>query len=77
MNASESAQQSEPNIDSRNNESKRMLEQDIDPLNIKERYQSIFSLYQEGMSIEEIARKAGKGKGEIALILELFGEKKN
>lgn len=78
LNTEESVQEStESNVNSANIESIKSKNEDMDPLFIKERYQPILAMYQEGRSIEEIARLVEKGKGEILLILELFGEKPN
>lgn len=38
---------------------------------VKDRYPEIFSLYDSGKSIEYIAKKLGKNKGEVSLILML------
>jgi hypothetical protein len=38
---------------------------------IKNRYGSIFELYDQGKSIEYIAKKTGMNKGEIQLIIQL------
>lgn len=39
--------------------------------NMKERYSELFELYQQGKSTDYIAKKLGKNKGEINLILQL------
>lgn len=38
---------------------------------LKNRYEELFSMYENGKSIEYIAKKLGKNKGEISLILML------
>ncbi|GCL71391.1 MULTISPECIES: hypothetical protein [Paenibacillus] len=38
---------------------------------MKERYSELFALYQQGKSTDYIAKKLGKNKGEINLILQL------
>jgi DNA-binding NarL/FixJ family response regulator len=40
-------------------------------MNIKERYVSLFELYDQGKSIEVIAKKLGMNKGEVNLIVQL------
>ncbi|GIP36840.1 hypothetical protein J31TS4_01200 [Paenibacillus sp. J31TS4] len=40
-------------------------------LQIRSRYPDLFQLYDGGKSVEQIARKTGMNKGEIALILQL------
>ncbi|MCR8642163.1 hypothetical protein NV379_05775 [Paenibacillus sp. N1-5-1-14] len=45
-------------------------EPEADPL-IKARYPDIFELYEQGKSVEYIAKKLGKNKGEVNLILML------
>jgi len=40
-------------------------------LRIKERYTDIFNLYDDGKSIEYIAKKLGMNKGEVMLIIQL------
>lgn len=40
-------------------------------MNMKERYSELFELYQQGKSTDYIAKKLGKNKGEINLILQL------
>ena len=37
----------------------------------------ILQLYKEGVSEVEIAKKLGRGLGEIKLVLGLFGEEQN
>ena len=46
-------------------------EPDGDPARITERYQPIFQMYEQGKSIEYIAKKMLMNKGEIQLILKL------
>ncbi|MCZ8520027.1 MULTISPECIES: hypothetical protein [Paenibacillus] len=41
------------------------------PKNIKERYEELFRLYEQGKSTDAIAKKLGLNKGEIHLILQL------
>ncbi|WP_132416635.1 hypothetical protein [Paenibacillus albiflavus] len=38
---------------------------------VKDRYPEVFDLYENGKSIEYIAKKLGKNKGEVSLILML------
>jgi len=38
---------------------------------VKDRYPEVFNLYENGKSVEYIARKLGKNKGEVSLILML------
>lgn len=49
--------------------------EDIEPLKfantVRERYRDVFELYDDGKSIDYIARKLGKNKGEVQLILSL------
>ena len=52
------------------------------PANIEERYESSFeakalSLAKQGINHEEIAKKLGRGKGEVELLLRLDKAKKN
>ncbi|NGQ94036.1 RNA polymerase subunit sigma-70 [Brevibacillus sp. SYP-B805] len=42
-----------------------------DVLALHERYRRVFELKQEGLHIEEIAKRLGAGRGEIELILSL------
>ncbi len=44
---------------------------DADTLLLRERYRRVFEWNQEGMSVEEIAKRLGAGRGEIELILSL------
>ncbi|WP_442600918.1 DUF6115 domain-containing protein [Paenibacillus sp. KN14-4R] len=46
------------------------LEPEAEPL-IQTRYPELFDLYQQGKSVEYIAKKLGKNKGEVNLILML------
>ncbi|WFA20365.1 hypothetical protein ERY13_25585 [Paenibacillus mucilaginosus] len=41
------------------------------PKNIKDRYEELFRLYEQGKSTDAIAKKLGLNKGEIHLILQL------
>jgi hypothetical protein len=41
------------------------------PQTMVERYPELFELYKEGKSIEFIAKKVGKNKGEVILIIDL------
>lgn len=41
------------------------------PETLLERYPELFELYQQGKSIEFIAKKIGKEKGEVILIIDL------
>lgn len=43
-----------------------------DLLKINDRYASLLQLHHEGYSIEEIARRTGKGIGELQLIFQLL-----
>lgn len=49
--------------------------EEIQPLTfantVRERYKPLFELYDSGKSIEYIARKLGKNKGEVQLIISL------
>lgn len=45
---------------------------DIDPLLLQERFSSIVKMIKSNLSVEEIAKKTGKGQGEIRLIIELL-----
>jgi septation ring formation regulator EzrA len=47
-------------------------EANSDFLQLRERYQHVWQLYQKGSTIEEIAKETGRGKGEIQLILDLL-----
>ncbi|MBO8170989.1 MAG: hypothetical protein H0Z33_03750 [Bacillaceae bacterium] len=42
-----------------------------DALALKKRYQRIFELHQNGLTIDEIAKAVGSGKGEVQFILQL------
>lgn len=46
-------------------------------MNIKARYAELFSLYEQGKSIEAIARKLGMNKGEVNLIVQLGKQEEN
>lgn len=46
-------------------------------MNIKGRYAELFSLYEQGKSIEAIARKLGMNKGEVNLIVQLGKQEEN
>ncbi|MGE5704240.1 MAG: DUF6115 domain-containing protein [Clostridia bacterium] len=46
-------------------------EQKEDTLYLRERFQRVFELQQEGLSLDEIAKQLGAGRGEIELILSL------
>jgi methyl-accepting chemotaxis protein len=48
-----------------------MEEEQTDTLMLKERYRRVFELKEQGMQIEEIAKKLGAGQGEIELIFSL------
>jgi DNA-directed RNA polymerase specialized sigma24 family protein len=47
------------------------VEEEEDLLALHERYRRVFELKQEGLDIEEIAKRLGAGRGEIELILSL------
>lgn len=44
---------------------------DEDILALRERYRRVFELQQEGLHIDEIAKRLGAGRGEIELIFSL------
>ncbi|MBC8080500.1 MAG: hypothetical protein H7X86_09155, partial [Gorillibacterium sp.] len=44
---------------------------EVNPQGLKLRYHELFLLYQQGKSIEQIAKKLGINKGETALIIQL------
>jgi len=46
-------------------------EQDVAPLYLNDRYREIYQMDDEGLPIDEIARRMQMGKGEIQLILSL------
>ncbi|RXT15141.1 hypothetical protein [Ammoniphilus sp. CFH 90114] len=46
-----------------------------DILHLRNRYKEVFDLYYKGLSIEEISKKLGYGKGELELILQLSGKR--
>lgn len=48
------------------------MEQSADLLQLQERYNRVIQLWQDGKTIDQIARICGKGKGEVQLILELL-----
>jgi|GEM_PF-4542348 len=48
---------------------------DKDRLHLQERYGEVFELVNKGLTIEEISRRLGFGKGELELILQLAGVK--
>jgi TolA-binding protein len=41
------------------------------PPTIKSRYEDLFRMYEEGKSVEYIAKKSGMNKGEVSLIIQL------
>lgn len=41
------------------------------PVTIRSRYEDLFQMYDEGKSVEYIARKKGLNKGEVSLIIQL------
>ncbi|MEH7107199.1 DUF6115 domain-containing protein [Bacillus sp. JJ1764] len=41
---------------------------------LNDRYKDIFALHQQGMTIDEIAKKLEKGVGEVSLILQLANQ---
>lgn len=45
--------------------------EDQDMLALRERYRRVFELKQDGLSIDEIAKRLGAGQGEIELIFSL------
>lgn len=47
------------------------VETDVDSLLLKERFKRVFELKQQGLSIDEIAKRLGAGRGEIDLIFSL------
>ena len=54
------------------------LKQSIVPENsIHSRYTELFELYENGKSVEAIAKKLGKNKGEVQLILQLAKQEEN
>lgn len=54
------------------------LKQNIIPENsIHNRYVELFELYDSGKSVEAIAKKLGKNKGEVQLILQLAKQEEN
>jgi len=40
-------------------------------LYLNDRYQEIFELLDQGLSVDEIAKRLGKGSGEVSFILQL------
>lgn len=48
-----------------------------DQLSLQDRYSKVFELHGSGLSLEEIARITGSGKGEVELILQLSRYKQN
>jgi TolA-binding protein len=44
-----------------------------DALALRERYRRVFELRQEGLELDEIAKRLGAGRGEIELIVSLAG----
>lgn len=46
-------------------------EADTDSLLLKERFKRVFELKQEGLTVDEIAKRLGAGRGEIDLIFSL------
>ena len=44
---------------------------EVSPQTLLERYSELFALYEEGKSIEFIAKKIGMNKGEVILIIDL------
>lgn len=42
-----------------------------DTLYLRERFQRVFDLQQEGLSLDEIAKQVGAGRGELELIFSL------
>ncbi|GIP33096.1 hypothetical protein J2TS4_23060 [Paenibacillus sp. J2TS4] len=48
-----------------------------DGMNLKQRYPELFALYEQGKSIEVIARKFGMNKGEVNLIVQLGKQEEN
>lgn len=49
----------------------------IDENSIHNRYAELFEMYEQGKSIESIAKKLGKNKGEVQLILQLAKQEEN
>ncbi|SDW26972.1 DUF6115 domain-containing protein [Paenibacillus sp. CF384] len=52
-------------------EAEEMVEDEEPILTIRDRYTDLFDMYQSGKSIDAIAKKLGKNKGEVQLILQL------
>lgn len=48
---------------------------EVDMLALKERYRRVFELEKEGLSVDEIAKRLGAGRGEIELIFSLASKK--
>jgi TolA-binding protein len=46
-------------------------EEPTDTLALRERYRRVFELLQEGLGLDEIAKRLGAGRGEIELIVSL------
>lgn len=46
----------------------------VQNLFLNDRYQEIFDLQKQGLTVEEIAKKLEKGCGEVSLILELASQ---
>jgi TolA-binding protein len=46
-------------------------EEPADTLALRERYRRVFELKQEGLGLDEIAKRLGAGRGEIELIVSL------
>ncbi|GFN31866.1 hypothetical protein [Paenibacillus xylaniclasticus] len=47
------------------------VEPELNRPSIRSRYPELFELYDQGKSIEAVARKIGKNKGEVQLIIQL------
>jgi hypothetical protein len=58
-------------LDSQPSELHLIVEDDESPQTASARYQQIYQLADEGLSLDEIARHVQMGKGEIQLILSL------
>lgn len=56
-----------------NNETQQM--NDVDMLALRERYRRVFELHREGLSLDEISKRMGTGRGEIDLIFALAARK--
>lgn len=64
----------EDNAEQSETELQPAAEEEMTPSPLLERYNEIFHMAEEGLTIDEIARRTQMGKGEIQLILSLRQE---